>query len=406
MQGKKIHTKKRNKMKSKLDPFLLFEKYEKICRTRGNSKGTIKIKRCFLRPQEKGKKTKGFLDFFDSKNVNDSITDFLDHKQKENKGKLSITSLNTTKRIIKEFLDTMEYEYNPKLLKNKPERRKLSPQKLFLKEEFETLKSYSPHSRATCFFSLMHEGGFRPIELVGLQMKHVNERETHWEIVIENSKTTESENRIVHIFDSIQVLKELRNHLPDNPEQHLFYSRFIKSGKHITVRQAERWFDQTKLGAREDGKILNHVLYDLRHTSYTNSAKNMTIALAQKKHGHAIGGNTYKKYLHLVDDDVLKAELQRRGILDENGSKDDEPKKIACPRCSNLVEKKKHCSVCGLLFDEKERDLERMRKEQDKNKIEGLEQEINYLKNAFNDLIKDIRTKDGLYKVRGELDQI
>jgi integrase/recombinase XerD len=265
------------------------------------------------------------------------------------------------KRCLKQFYNWFEDE-DPRLNKESDKNIEAISMYKYLKKHIKTTYKVNEHDPTSIItdkdikfvlkngcindmeracISLLHETGCRVGELLGIRIKDLIPKDTHW-LVYVSGKTGE---RSVPFRDSIPyLLRWLDIHPTNNPDDYLWISiQGRHNGNPLRYVGIQRILQRCFKKAKINKKINPHWF---RHSRSTLDATKYNEVILCKLRGWIIGSSMSRRYTHLSGKDTENAYLQVRGIKKADEIQQlDEPITCICGRLNES--ESKYCSACG-----------------------------------------------------------
>jgi integrase/recombinase XerD len=243
----------------------------------------------------------------------------------------------------KNSLDAINmYKYLKKHVKTSCKETEHDPASIITDQEINKIIKqgcYNDMDRA-CIM-LLHETGCRIGEFLGIRIKDIIKKDTHW-LVYVTGKTGE---RSIPFRDSIPyILKWLDLHPTNKPDDYLWLSIQGKyKGKPLTHIGTKRILDRCFKRAGVKKKNNAHWF---RHSRSTIDASKYNEQILCKLRGWTIGSSMARRYTHLSGKDVEDAYRKAKGLEKPEEIKvSNEPIKCVCGRLNES--ESRYCSACG-----------------------------------------------------------
>jgi len=290
---------------------------------------------------------------------------------------LSAYSKHDYKLILKQFFkwlkDTDEYPELVKWIKVKKPKNRILPEELLTPDEVKALIRSAHHPRDKAFIAVLYESACRIGEMLKLKIKHVHPDRYGAQLIVDGKTGP----RRVRILSSSPLLATwLSNHpFRENPEAPVWICVGTSDwGKLLHHNGAARILKECAQRAGVNKRIYPHLF---RHSRLTELARlGFNEFQLRTFAGWAMDSDEAAVYVHMSGRDVDDALLRINGIEKEH--KEEEAfRGIECQRCKvkNSPEAK-YCNGCGLAFDLKYAVEVDQRKEDMKEKIEMLSEEL------------------------------
>ena len=274
------------------------------------------------------------------------------------------------KQFFKWLKGTDEYPDLVKWIKVKKPKNRLLPEELLTTEEVKAMIRAADNPRDRAFIGVLYESACRIGEMLTLKIKHVHQDEYGAKLIVDGKTGP----RRVRIISSSPLLATWLNHHLDreNPEAPVWIS--ASRGKTFGIRGADEMLKHAAQKAGVNKRIHPHLF---RHSRLTELARlGFNEFQLRTFAGWAMDSDEAAVYVHMSGRDVDDALLRINGIEKEH--KEEEAfRGIECQRCKvkNSPEAK-YCNGCGLAFDVKYAMELDERKEDIKEKIEMLSEEL------------------------------
>lgn len=280
-------------------------------------------------------------------NKNDfSKSNIITYLNSESFLKLEISSQNRYKTALKKYLSFLDQDHSF-IQKTKEIQKSLSKEALLTSQEINTILNHMKRDLDKCLFMILLEGKIRIGEASTLKIKHFANKETHYNLYIEQSKSAQ---RTIPLVVSVPYIIQYLNNHPSktDPESYFFVREYagriagysISGLRQIIIRNSRHI----------PKRVYPHLL---RHTGLTNSAKYLSDSLLMQIAGWSTR-TMIDKYVHLASDDLENKVLELHGIIprSENENIETSITTKECQRCqlknpgTNLL-----CSRCGSILD-------------------------------------------------------
>jgi integrase len=282
---------------------------------------------------------------------------------------------------------------------------------------------YCPNKRDRCYHAMAIDLSARPHEILNLKVKDIkfykNENNRQYaEVRIRDGKTGP---RTIPLIEGIPYYKEwLAEHpMSTNPESWLFIPTSNNTntkglsydGLAYKYEYYKKKFFPSLLNDPEipelDKVLIRNLLtkpwniYIFRHSALTEKSQYLTEANLRDHAGWSMSSKMPQIYIHL-NGESNKALLRRKGILVNN--KEDQYnqiKSITCPNCFELNKiDNRFCMQCKMVLSY---DSYNEAKNEDKQEITNLRNEMQDLRSEFKKLIKMIQQNPLLANVKPEV---
>lgn len=283
------------------------------------------------------------------------------------------------------------------------------PSDLWTSRECEVFLKYCPSKRDKAYISMAIDTSCRPSELLNLRIEDIeikltSDRSKQYSEITINGKTGQ---RTVPLIHSLPYVREwiLGHPSSNNPKEWLFVSEGKTSyGKKITRDGLLKHFHEFYRDKYYPSLLKNNNvpdtdkafiksiltkpinLYLFRHISLTEKSSILNEYMLRN---HAGWSNTSKMpqvYIHHLGGASSKQLLQSFGIIDKEDKDVKEKMVIICPNCNEPNKKSdtnKFCFKCKMVLSY---DLYSDVRNEDKQKIDKLENDMKYLKEGMNHL--------------------
>lgn len=274
---------------------------------------------------------------------------------KGKKYNLSLSTIETIKNVTKAYLRWHNKNKTPEGFmdvksKSKAQKRDLKPEDMITGEDLTLLTSNIHSLQFKALISVMLDGGFRPSELVDINLNDIKKDGIYIVIRVNKGKTGK---RDVILFRSVPDLNKWLNSHPgkekDSPlwiQENNSYKEIVRY-KYPAIRK--RLIElKKKIGFQ---KPID--LYNFRHSAcYLAKLDNTPSELAAKKFGHSVKFYT-ETYGRLGVEDDIKRFNKLHKIGQSND--EDEAKPIECFACKTINEGGlTHCESCQRPLNMKE----------------------------------------------------
>lgn len=353
------------------------------------------------------------------------------------------------------FLKFFRWLYNPhepdarrrntpdcmKGIKQLPRREKspYKPEDMWSAEEHAVFLKYCPFPRDRCYHSMANDTSARPHEILNIKIKDVkfkisSEGIQYAEITV-NGKTG---SRTLPLIDCIPHLKEwLSNHPYGNiQDSWLFVSLSDKNrltdNKNNSVRNTKLntipqlsvngLLKRYKIQYRNlflklvedkevpepDKALIRNILtkplnlYILRHSALTEKSKIVKEHILRSHAGWSITSKMPQRYIHYFGNESSRSILKAKGIIKEDeGFGQDILRSRQCPNCNEPNKRdSKFCVKCRMVLTY---DSYSEVRNEDKQKIDKLENDMESLKEGMNKIFGLIQQNNILSKVKPEI---
>jgi len=389
-----------------------------------------------------------FIKFTDYKNL-EKITkvDILSYLNKFRKDEQSdpehrwIGTWNNRHLILNKFFRWLNDSDNPDIKNRKTpacmkgvkrlSRKEISrykPSDLWTARESEVFLKYTPSKRDRAFFAMAMDTSARPHELLNLKIEDLKFKTSsdgskqYAEITI-NGKTGQ---RTVPLINSLPYIKEwiLDHPLSNDKKYWIFISegkasfgnKLTRDGllKHFQEYYKQKYYPnlllKDEISDADKAYIKNLLskpwnLYVFRHSALTEKSQILNEHMLRNHAGWTTTSKMPQVYIHHLGNASSKQLLQSFGIIDKDRESFDSnaiSKKIRiCPNCNepNKIENR-FCFKCKMIlsFDS----YSEIRNE-DKNKIERLENDMKTLKAGMNKIFELVQQNPILLQIKPEV---
>ena len=213
---------------------------------------------------------------------------------------------------------------------------------LLTDEQIEKLIRSSPNPMHRALVSCIYEGQLRPGETLNLTRSDVIFNGDHVKLYVKGKMEAKQGSRSVFLLKSYDLLKDwLAVHPGDTEALWVMKRNGVDKHGPMTLQRLDNLLK--KISNKAIQRPIN--CYLLRHSKITQNYLKFGEALSKKMAGHSPDSRSAKRYLHLVDEDILGA---LRGEL--------KPEKIekdtTCPRCKHKNGYSVDvCTKCGFALE-------------------------------------------------------
>jgi len=253
------------------------------------------------------------------------------------------------------------YQYLKKNVKTSCPMRSFDPGSIITDEDIKQILDKGcrlDYERA--LIKLLHETGARVGEILGIKIRDIQDKESHWLITV-NGKTGE---RTVPIREAVPYLAQWMNHHPnkEDPEASLWISDMgQRRGKPLRyvgiIKIIDRCFKRA-------GVQKKHNPHHFRHSRATLDGRHYSEPILCKLRGWTIGSSQVRRYTHLSGKDAEDAFLRYKGLKPNEKGEESGPKECICGVLN--TPDSKYCHKCGKALN-----------------IDVIQQEQDYLSKAF-----------------------
>jgi integrase len=251
------------------------------------------------------------------------------------------------------------------------------------------LHACKENQRDRAFIDCQSEAGTRPGEMLNLLLKHVK-FDNNGAVLHVDGKTG---TRTVRLIRSVPNLAKWLDVHPfrDDSESPLWIMLEKRNlGKMMSYAGARK----TIVKRAQIAGLSKRVYMNLfRHSEATKTAMFLTEAQMRGRHGWSSSSRMPARYVHLVNADVDEAMLSHYGIVKEEKTKLDLPKKCNICEIMNSPESKM-CCKCGKALDlsvalEIE-EKEKQEREKERQTITKLQNDMNEMKNKMSVILEEL----------------
>ena len=382
-----------------------------------------------------------FLHFKDfEENTKQDVLDYLNSLKKSNTDDPThkwIGTYNTRQMILTKFFRWLynknegdrEKWITPECIQGvKPLSRKekspYKPSDIWTNEEHSIFLKYCPEKRDQCYHAMANDTSCRPHELLSIKIGDIKFKvsstgKQYAEVHIKESKT---KPRTLPLIFSVPYIKEWIELHPfaNNNSSWLFISLGDRSlGKQLTenglYRQYIRSYRQRffpkllsdpSLEEREKSLIRNLLTkpwnpYIMRHSALTHKSQILKESTLRDHAGWSMTSKMPNVYIHYFGNESSKSLLEAYGI--ENYSKEQTSflKNKTCPNCNELCKPEaKFCAKCRMVLTY---DTYSEARNEDKQKIDKLENDMESLKEGMNKMFLLIQQNPLLVNIKPEI---
>ncbi len=306
---------------------------------------------------------------------------------------------------------------------NRKEKTPYKSSDIWNAKEHALFLKFCPSKRDRCYHSMAIDMSARPSEILNIKIKDIKfyfteDKKQYAEVRIIDGKTGP---RTVPLIDSIPYVKEWISEHPhgSNQDSWLFisqsttskYTKFTYEGLSTKYEYYKKKFFPSLLNndgvSDPDKSFIKNLLlkpwnlYVLRHSALTEKSQYLPEAILRSHAGWSMSSKMPQIYLHLSGESS-KILLQRRGII----KKEDEDVSTIltskqCPNCNEANKRdSRFCIKCGLVLSY---DSYKEVRNEDKQKIDRLENDMKSLQEGMNKIFLLIRQNPLLMNVKPEI---
>ena len=228
------------------------------------------------------------------------------------------------------------------------------PDEILTQEEVQALITAATNERDKALIATLYESGCRIGELLGLQIKQMQQHPHGYEITVRGKKGS---RRLLLIACAPYLTAWLNQHpRRDNPLEYLWVTHDYRAKPLKYARVSIMLKNMAKRASVK--KAVNP--HNFRHSRATHLAKHLTEAQMNQVMGWVQGSDMPGTYVHLSGRDVYNTLLKLNKIkVSEKAESEMDFSQKNCTRCSlDNPPANKFCSRCGMILDEKSaRDL-------------------------------------------------
>ncbi|WP_148687059.1 tyrosine-type recombinase/integrase [Candidatus Nitrosocosmicus hydrocola] len=347
-----------------------------------------------------------------------------------------IGSYNGRQAVFLKFFKWLYYRSEPDYRKRtipesmqgikKLNRKEKTPYKssdIWNAKEHSLFLKFCPSKRDRCYHAMAVDMSARPSEILNIKINDIKfcvteDNKQYAEVRIIDGKTGP---RTVPLIDSIPYVKEWITEHPhgSNQDAWLFisqsttskYTKFTYEGLSTKYEYYKKKFFPSLLNSKNvsdpDKAFIRNLLlkpwnlYVLRHSALTEKSQYLPEAILRSHAGWSMSSKMPQIYLHLSGESS-KILLQRRGIIKKEDV--DVSALLTSKQCPNCNEaNKRHsrfCVKCGLVLSY---DSYNEVRNEDKQKIDSLENDIKLLKSGMDKLFLIIHDNPILINVKPEI---
>jgi integrase len=257
---------------------------------------------------------------------------------------------------------------------------------LVTREELKKLLKGCDNLRDKALIHAVDDGGFRPHELLELQIKHVKSDKNGFTLLIK--KTAKTGAREVRVIEATTSLADWLNVHPSghDMESPLFVNTGNTNyGEELTQASASKVLKTLckKVGVRP----LHFYLF--RHTETTRRASKLSDQDNKSRHGHTKNSQAYQKYVHLTAKNSNDSLLKSYGLEPEDEELETMPQ--ICSGCQRANSQDREICYCGKALS-----IEKavMMDKEDNQKITALENQMENVLKAFAPLAEMLNQKE------------
>lgn len=302
------------------------------------------------------------------------------------------------------------------------EKTSYKPSDIWEPREHAIFLKYCPFKRDRCYHALARDMSARPHEILNLRFKDIKFNLTNRGIQYAEVRITQGKTgpRTVPLIDSIPYLKEWIEEHPNgkNPDSFIFISQGNNYGSKLTLDGLSSHYDYYKkkyfMKLLDDNTIPDHDksiirnmltkpwnLYVYRHSALTEKSLILPDSALKDHAGWSMGSKMTQVYIHLSSQSS-KVLLQKNGILDSDQAGDSDylrPKQ--CPNCNEVNKQdSKFCMKCRMVLTY---DSYSEVRNEDKQKIHKLEDDMALLKEGMNKIFLLIQNNPLLANIKPEI---
>jgi len=251
---------------------------------------------------------------------------------------------------------------------------KLLKKDLVTAEEANRIVECADNIQDKALFSVLFDSGRRLGEVLGLRIRDVEFDDIGAKLRVSGKVGSD----IVRICASAPRLAIWLDNHPNrnNPESPLWIIKRKGSVKQMSYAAMRKRLNDA---AKKAGITKRVWPYLFRHSRITSASKNLTYSQMCHVFGWKQGSDMPQFYIHLAGDDRDEAFLKMNGLEAVNNCRSETTVYVptVCPRCKrNNSPDAKYCNGCGLAFDLKYAVEVDQRKEDMKEKIQMLSEEL------------------------------
>ena len=257
---------------------------------------------------------------------------------------------------------------------------------LVTREELKKLLKGCDNLRDKALIHAVDDGGFRPHELLELQIKNVKSDKNGFTLLIK--KTAKTGAREVRVIEATTSLADWLNVHPTghDMESPLFVNiGNTNYGEELTQASASKVLKTLckKVGVRP----LHFYLF--RHTETTRRASKLSDQDNKSRHGHTKNSTAYQKYVHLTAKNSNDSLLKSYGLEPEDEELETMPQ--ICSGCQRPNSQDREICYCGKALS-----IEKavMMDKEDNQKITALENQMENVLKAFAPLAEMLNQKE------------
>lgn len=303
---------------------------------------------------------------------------------------------------------------------NRKEKTPYKSSDIWNSKEHSIFLKYCPSKRDKCYHAMAIDMSARPSEILNIKIKDIKfyvteDNKQYAEVRIVDGKTGP---RTVPLIDSLPYVKEWIAEHPQgsNQDSWLFislsttsrYTKFTYEGLATKYEYYKKKFFPSLLNnnnvSESDKSFLRNLLlkpwnlYVLRHSALTDKSQYLPEAILRSHAGWSMSSKMPQIYLHLSGESS-KILLQKRGIIKKE---DAEASSILlskqCPNCNESNKNdSRFCIKCKMVLSYNSYNEVR---NEDKQKIDRLENDIKSLKEGLNELFSYIRQYPNLATIK------
>jgi site-specific recombinase XerD len=216
---------------------------------------------------------------------------------------------------------------------------------MLTEDEVQSIYMATGRVRDRALFSMMYEGGFRPVDLYDLQWGRVQFNDQNV-VVTTNAKVDENPRR-VPLFKCRGYLVQWRDDYPGKPEgdNYVFVSLRLPH-EPIGYRGMQTAFHRA---VRLSGIDKKKSMYFLRHSHVTHlQEQGVSDAVNKLTHWGSQSSNMLATYSHISNDHVDQVLAEHAGVTPQKRKKTSKLKAIQCPKCATVnPPEANRCFICG-----------------------------------------------------------
>lgn len=255
----------------------------------------------------------------------------------------------TLKKFFRWLRQTEEYPPEVKWLRStiRNNHAKL-PEEILTPQEVQSIIAAATTPRDRALIASLYESGCRIGELLGLQMKHIQQHPHGFQITV----TGKTGSRRVLLIACAPYLSEWLNQHPrrEDPQSPVWATSDHRAGL-LCYGRVSAILRKT---ARRAGVTKAVNPHNFRHSRATHLANHLTEAQMKEYFGWVQGSDMASTYVHLSGRDIDSALLKLNNIQTSETNRQVESFSLRlCPRCRlENPPANKFCSRCGMVLDE------------------------------------------------------